>query len=66
MPPQMNDDPPPRALPERTGKHLCVKCRAAIPAEEYFRNDHICDRCAAQDEYPLASTPEAREPMKRK
>jgi hypothetical protein len=34
-----------------------VKCLAQIPAEEYFRNDHICDECAASSEYPLASTP---------
>ena len=30
------------------------------PAEEYQRNDHICDACAEDDEYPLASTPEAK------
>jgi hypothetical protein len=56
----MHDDPPPRELPERTGKHLCVRCLAAVPADEYFRNDHICDACAAKDEYPLASTPEPK------
>jgi hypothetical protein len=48
----MHDDPPPRALPERTGKHFCIRCLAAVPAEEYFRNDHICDKCAASTEYP--------------
>lgn len=53
----MHDDPPPRELPERTGKHFCVKCLGQVPAEEYFRNDHICDKCAASNEYPLASTP---------
>jgi hypothetical protein len=37
-----------------------VKCLAGIPAEEYFRNDHICDACASSDEYPLASTPEPK------
>ena len=57
----MNDDPPPRELPERTGKHCCVKCLASVPAEEYYRNDQICDECAASDEYPLASTPEPKE-----
>lgn len=56
----MHDEPPPKALPERTGKHLCVKCLAQISADEYFRNDHICDACAQSDEYPLASTPEPK------
>jgi hypothetical protein len=62
----MHDDPLPRELPERTGKHLCVKCLAQIPAEEYFRNDYICDACAADDEYPLASTPNAPGEEKKK
>ena len=62
----MHDDPPPRALPERTGKHLCVKCLAQIPAEEYFRNDHICDDCASKNEYPLASTPHEKKEDKKK
>lgn len=61
----MHDQPPQRALPERTGKHICVKCLTAIPASEYFRNDHICDECAAKDDYPLASTPEAKTPEPR-
>ena len=56
----MQDEITPRELPERTGRHYCVKCLASIPADEYFRNDHICDACAAADEYPLASTPEPR------
>ena len=56
----MHDDPPARGLPERTGKHYCVKCLAPVRTEEYLRNDHICDACAATDEYPLASTPEPR------
>ena len=51
----------PRELPERTGKHLCVQCLASVGAAEYLRNDHICDSCAAKEEYPLASTPEERE-----
>ncbi|HEX8410733.1 MAG TPA: hypothetical protein VF883_17855 [Thermoanaerobaculia bacterium] len=62
----MHDDPPPRELSERTGKHYCVKCLAQVPAAEYLRNDHICDQCAAVDEYPLASTPNAPEPKKKK
>lgn len=61
----MLDDPTPRELPERTGKHFCVRCLAQVPADEYLRNDHICDACAAKDEYPLASTPEPRQPQKK-
>ena len=56
----MLDDPTPRALPERTGRHLCTRCLAVIAPEEFFRNDHICDACAQDDEYPLASTPEPK------
>ena len=37
-----------------------MKCLAAVSADEYLRNDHICDACAATDEYPLASTPEPK------
>lgn len=62
----MHDDPPPRALNERTGRHLCVKCLRQIAAEEYFRNDHICDECASKDEYPLASTPHEKKKEKKK
>jgi hypothetical protein len=58
-------EPPRRGLAERTGKHICIKCLGAIPAEEYFRNDHICDACAAKDDYPLASTPEPKAPKKK-
>lgn len=58
-------EPPRRGLPERTGKHICIRCLTAIPAEEYFRNDHICDACAATNEYPLASTPEPKAPKKK-
>jgi hypothetical protein len=53
------DDPTPRKLTERTGRHLCLRCLREVPADEYFRNDQICDACAAKDEYPLKSTPEA-------
>jgi hypothetical protein len=42
----MHDEPPPRKLNERTGAHLCIRCLKEIPAEEYFRNDHVCDSCA--------------------
>ena len=44
------DEPTPRQLPERTGKHFCVKCRAEVPADEYFRNDFMCDPCAEEEE----------------
>ena len=54
------DDVPPRKMNERTGRHYCIICLKEVPAEEYFRNDHICDVCAEKDEYPLASTPEAK------
>jgi hypothetical protein len=57
---RMHDDPPPRALPERTGRHLCVRCLAPIPADEYMRNDHICDACAEGEEYPAPAPPPAR------
>jgi hypothetical protein len=56
----VHDDPLPRKLPERTGRHFCVKCLAEVEGEEYFRNDQVCDRCAAEDEYPLKSTPDAK------
>jgi hypothetical protein len=45
----MHDEPPPRKLNERTGKHYCIRCLAEVPAEEYFRNDHVCDKCAAEE-----------------
>ena len=56
----MHDEPTPRQLDERTGRHRCVRCLAEVPAEEYLRNDHICDACAEDDEYPLKSTPDAK------
>jgi hypothetical protein len=58
----MQQDGTPKKLGERTGKHRCVKCLAETPDDQYFNNDHLCDRCAAQDEYPLQSTPEPAEP----
>jgi hypothetical protein len=56
----MLDDPPRRNLNDRTGKHVCVRCLSEVEAEEYFRNDYLCDRCAAEGDYPLASTPEPK------
>gem|GEM_PF-652104 len=57
-PPHMDD--PPRNMNERTGKHRCIRCLADVGAEEYFGNDHLCDKCAADGDYPLASTPEPK------
>ena len=54
-----------RRMPERTGKHICVMCLAEVPAEAYFANDHVCDACAAKEEYPLQSTPEPQKQDKR-
>ena len=51
------DDRTPRNLNERTGRHLCTRCLAEVPADVYLRNDMICDACAEKDEYPLKSTP---------
>ena len=45
----MHDEPPPRKLKERTGKHYCIRCLAEVPSEEYFANDHICAKCAAEE-----------------
>ena len=59
------DDAPPRKMNERTGRHYCIICLKEVAAEEYFRNDHICDSCAEKDEYPLASTPEPKKDEKR-
>ena len=45
-----------QALPapgERTGKHKCVHCLKVIGAEEFQRNEFLCDACAEKDEYPL-------------
>jgi hypothetical protein len=45
----MHDEPLPRKLNERTGKHYCIICLSETPAEAYFANDHICDACAAAE-----------------
>jgi len=59
------DENTPRRLSERTGRHYCIVCLKEVEAEEYFRNDQICDVCAEKDEYPLASTPEPAKGEKR-
>lgn len=50
----MNDErPPQRPLPkERTGKHYCIECLREVPAEDYFRNDHVCNECGEKKEQP--------------
>jgi hypothetical protein len=39
---------------ERTGTHRCVVCVDVVAREEYFRNDHACDACGAEERYPFA------------
>jgi hypothetical protein len=56
----MSDDFPRPVLSERTGRHVCVRCLAEVELDEYLRNDHLCDPCAAEGDYPLASTPEPK------
>ena len=46
----MHDEPPPRNLPDRTGKHYCIRCLKEVAADEYLRNDFECDDCARRDE----------------
>jgi rRNA maturation endonuclease Nob1 len=48
--PDVNDDRPRRPLKERTGKHLCIECLKEVPAEDYFRNDHVCQECGEKKE----------------
>jgi hypothetical protein len=48
-----DEEAPPRNLRERTGKHLCIRCLAETPEEEWFGNDHVCDRCAERFEEEL-------------
>ena len=58
----MHDEPPPRKLKERTGKHYCIRCLAEVPAEEYFRNDHVCDTCASEDNDERGTMKDERPP----
>ncbi len=46
----MHDEQPPHKLNERTGKHLCIRCLAETPAEEWFANDHVCRKCAEEEQ----------------
>jgi len=43
----VHDEPTPRNLPERTGKHLCIRCLREVDADTYQRNDMLCEECAA-------------------
>jgi hypothetical protein len=54
----------PRQLHPRTGRHLCIRCLAETPEDAYFRNDHVCDACAAQDEDAEEQPPEESPPDK--
>jgi hypothetical protein len=47
---------------ERTGRHVCIRCLAEIDPETLQRNDFLCDPCADDGDYPLASTPGPAEP----
>jgi len=58
----MYDEPPPRKLKEQTGKHYCVCCLSETPAEEYFRNDHLCDKCASEQNDERGTTNDERPP----
>jgi hypothetical protein len=44
----VQDEPTPRNLPEHTGKHYCVRCLQEVPADEYFGNDFLCDKCVQE------------------
>jgi hypothetical protein len=57
----MSDDQPRHVLSEQTGRHVCVRCLSDVDVDEYLRNDHLCDQCAGQGDYPLASTPKPRD-----
>jgi len=46
----VNDDRPRRLLNERTGKHYCIECLKEVLADDYFRNDHVCNECGAKKE----------------
>jgi rRNA maturation endonuclease Nob1 len=46
----VHDDRPRRTPKERTGKHYCIECLKEVPAEDYFRNDHVCDDCGRKKE----------------
>lgn len=56
----MSQDEIAKLLRERTGRHICIGCLKDIAADEFFRNDHMCDTCSSGDRsYPLASSPES-------
>jgi rRNA maturation endonuclease Nob1 len=53
------DEPLPRNLPERTGRHRCIRCLAEVAEEEYFANDQVCDECGERFARELAPPSEA-------
>jgi len=58
----MSQDEIAKLLRERTGRHICIGCLRDVAADEFFRNDHMCDLCVNTDSsYPLASSPESAE-----
>lgn len=46
----VNDDRPRVPPKERTGKHICIECLKEVPADDYFRNDHVCNECGQKKE----------------
>lgn len=59
----MNDDEIPRGLPERTGRHRCVRCLSDVELNTWLGNDHHCDDCAEKAaDFPFASTPHGEPP----
>lgn len=60
----MQDEETPRMLQERTGKSRCTRCLSVVDLEEFLRNDHLCDQCAADGDYPLKSTPDEKKDSK--
>ena len=40
---------------ERTGRHKCTICLKLVSADEFLRNEFLCDSCAAKDEYPQSN-----------
>jgi hypothetical protein len=62
----MIEDRIPRNLPERSGVHICIRCLREVRPDEYDRLDHVCAGCAEEiDHFPLASTPESRDPKEK-
>lgn len=57
----MNEQETPRNMHELTGRHYCVQCLARVNREIYLANHFLCASCSKKgDEFPLATTPDAR------